>query len=160
MKNNPTLQQAGFALIELMIVVAIIGTLAAIALPMYQDYIAKAQVNRVHYEINAARTIIDSILSDGRLPTLDPDVAKSDDDYEYIGMTEDPASNLVYIASIDVNGGRFNKLTAEFGKQSYKALTGSKISMVRSADGQWSCMLEERSAGWKDKYTPISCREP
>ncbi|WP_115008590.1 pilin [Moraxella lacunata] len=54
---------------------------------------------------------------------------------------------------------KFQKITAEFGKQSYKALTGAKISMVRGADGLWSCVLEERSAGWKDKYTPISCRE-
>ncbi|STZ09581.1 Strain 1244 [Moraxella caprae] len=158
MKNNLNAQQ-GFTLMELMIVVAIIGTLAAIALPMYQDYIAKAQVNRVHYEINAARTIIDSILADGRLPTLDPQEADSDDSFEYIGMTEDPQSNLVYIAHIDIKEGRFNKLTAEFGKDSYTALTGAKLSMVRGNDGLWSCVLEERSSGWKDKYTPISCRE-
>lgn len=151
--------QKGFTLIELMIVMAIIGTLVAIALPMYQDYVAKAQVNRVHYEINATRTVIDSILADGRLPTLDPQKAESDKNFEYIGMTEDPASNLVYIAHIDIHGDRFNKLTAEFGKQSYQALAGAKISMVRNINGLWSCVLEERSAGWKDKYTPISCTE-
>lgn len=56
-----------------MIVLVIVAILAMITLTMYQDYIAKSQVNRVYYEINATRTITDSILSDGRLLTLKPE---------------------------------------------------------------------------------------
>ncbi|WP_201554592.1 pilin [Psychrobacter sp. 72-O-c] len=57
--------QKGFTLIELMIVVAIIGVLAAIAVPQYQNYIAKAQVTRVLGEMGAIKTHVELCLIDG-----------------------------------------------------------------------------------------------
>jgi type IV pilus assembly protein PilA len=50
--------QQGFTLIELMIVVAIIGVLAAIAIPAYQDYIARAQVSEAFTLIDGAKTVV------------------------------------------------------------------------------------------------------
>ena len=58
--------QKGFTLIELMIVIAIIGILAAVAVPQYQNYIARSQVTRVMAEAGAVKTTVETCILDGR----------------------------------------------------------------------------------------------
>ena len=66
MKRQIARAQRGFTLIELMIVVAIIGILAAAAIPAYQGYIARAQVAAAFSDVSAGRTLYESAVSEGR----------------------------------------------------------------------------------------------
>ena len=73
MKQNRRAQK-GFTLIELMIVVAIIGILAAIALPAYQDYAARAQVTEAIAATSPVRLAVSEFVqTEGDLPTNDID---------------------------------------------------------------------------------------
>lgn len=161
-KKMNSIKTKGFTLIELMIVIAILGVLAAIALPMYQDYMSKAQITRVYYELNSARTAVDSIVGHGYTPTerpaLDGKLNGTGGRYEYIGINgngNNPRSNLVYIATVAPDG----SLTAVLGEKATVAIRNTVIRLDRHPGGTWSCTINtQNAASWKSSYAPNDCQ--
>ena len=151
----------GFTLIELMIVIAIIGILAAIALPLYQDYIIRAQLTRVNYELSTTKTAIETILSNGNVPSLNPtDDGKpiADKKFEYVGLNQNtPQSNLVYnlrITQISPN----IEFEASMNENAVPVIKDVLFIYIRAPSGRWRCEVDKSSAAnWKSSYTPNGC---
>ena len=90
-------KQQGFTLIELMIVVAIIGILAAIAIPAYQDYTIRAQVSEGLNLSGGAKAAVTEFFQDrGSMPTDNDEAGLADADTEIQGK---------YVSSVEVTNG-------------------------------------------------------
>ena len=141
--------QKGFTLIELMIVIAIIGILAAIALPIYQDYITESQITRVYSELKNAQRLADVELFKGRDPSLVSGEAG------YIGVNAD-SSNLATLAD-DLDATGVGTLTMTFDQSSNSGIQTGTLVMTRAADGTWTCTGTAPTDGWKEKFDPAEC---
>jgi type IV pilus assembly protein PilA len=138
--------QQGFTLIELMIVVAIIGILAAIAIPQYQDYIARSQVTRVVGEVSALKTSAEEQLMRG----VQPSGTLTD-----VGFT---SSDLISANTLTFQSTGSGTLTATMGDSASSAVDGAIITLTRTDEGAWSCAITAASGGgWDDSYAPAGC---
>src|SRR5215475_6080625 len=90
--------QKGFTLIELMIVVAIIGILAAVALPAYQDYTIRAKMSEVILGMSACRTSITEVYQSG------PSTAPTPDGWGCEILTASQQTKYVNAIHTDANG--------------------------------------------------------
>lgn len=129
-----TRKQSGFTLIELMIVVAIIGILAAIAIPQYQNYVARSQVARVMSETGSLRTSVEECILNGRT-----DIGDAAGECQ-IGATD---SNLLDsgrpTVADDAKLTATTEIKATFGDNAAAVLDTASLSWTRDANGSWTC---------------------
>lgn len=145
MKN----MQKGFTLIELMIVVAIIGILAAIALPAYQDYTNRAKAAEVVLAASAARTCVSESAQVGQ----DPDECDADfTATEYAGgMTVSNAGVIVATGQNDLAGLSVT-LTPQNGAAAAADFSGTGFTIT-----EWIC-TGTATAPAKNSWLPANCR--
>jgi type IV pilus assembly protein PilA len=138
-------KQQGFTLIELMIVVAIIAILAAIALPAYQNYVAKSQVTTALADITGAKTGIEEALNRGVAPSL------TTTDSGYVGVqSTTPRCASIALATFSTTSAE-GTITCTIGNSSPKVNT-KKVILTRDANGSWTCTSDA-----DDKYKPQGC---
>lgn len=134
----------GFTLIELMIVVAIIGILAAIAIPAYQNYIIRTQVSEgVELSDGYKASLWDYYTNHGDFP---PSNASA-------GIPQPGSIVGNYVKSLDVSGGR---ITVVYGNKANAAISGSTmiLSAISGAGSlQWTC----NTGTVASQYMPPSC---
>lgn len=137
--------QQGFTLIELMIVVAIVGILAAVAIPAYQDYLVRSKVSEIAAGAGACKTsVAEYLATKNSLPTDIAAAGCSTATTKY-GDTPTVATGQISILATSAVGGSPDQ-------------TGSSYVLSPNVDGtsitSWDCT----QSGISPKYLPAICR--
>jgi len=138
--------QQGFTLIELMIVVAIIGILAAVAIPAYQDYTIRAQVSEGMNLAGGAKTAVAEFYTQrGTMPTNNSQA----------GLATNNSIVGTYVSAVTVSDGL---IRVEYGVDANTIIAGKTllVSPVTNAGSvAWNCKPGDLAT----KYLPSDCRQ-
>ena len=136
--------QKGFTLIELMIVVAIIGILAAIAIPAYQDYIARSQMSEPVSLMSGMKTPLAEFYADrGAFPTALSSVTDTTGGKYTQSITGAATGTGGYTLTATMKATGINK-----------NIQSKTVTLTTTGGTSWTC----KAGNVADKYLPGSCR--
>ncbi|MBF0418705.1 MAG: pilin [Magnetococcales bacterium] len=136
--------QKGFTLIELMIVIAIIGILAAVAIPAYQDYTVRAKMADPLSKLDAAKAqISEYYISKSAWPQNNSSA----------GLASTGSYTSSYVTSLTAVGTRITVVLKQIG-----ALSAGQTIAVAGTDSSGSITWKCTAKGIANKYLPAQCR--
>jgi type IV pilus assembly protein PilA len=158
--------QKGFTLIELMIVVAIIGILAAVALPAYQDYTVKARVSEVILAASTCRTSITETVQTAAVLPLAADVnawgcESATPTTRYVGSVTTVGTGVVSVLTQNLGGTAVGSIQLQpcsvANATTWAACTAAPL-VAGTPIQMWLCGPTPGATGLPARFLPGSCR--